>query len=178
MPLLLPSLRVILKCAEHKTGLDMVIPYCKFLGDDGGTIAAIPLFDRVMTELDKSLTAAIVGMAFSTARDFALLAMLIMRREAARQENNTKCQELLLKVAEALRVRYESERRLRDNALFDAYEEDCDAATSKNTALQSMAIEKFLVGEGAEEASNDKDKDKDDYILFHCAGQDPTSVRR
>jgi hypothetical protein len=74
--------------------------------------------------------AAIVGLSFPNARDTALNALATLRR-ASNYYNNAQdkkaieiCYALFAAVIEEIRARYEGERRLREKALFVAYEDD------------------------------------------------------
>jgi hypothetical protein len=138
------------------------------------------LLNKVLCELEKTLTAATVGLTFASARDTALGTMAVLRhtfqeRAAAGDIPGSQlCLRLLTQVAEELRVRYESERRLRETALFDAYEGE--PKTEKNTN-ESQALERIMFGgeglglvanmERQAEATNQKSKVSDDFVLFH-----------
>ena len=141
------------------------------------------LLSLVITELDLTLTAGIVGRSFSAARDMALTAMAALRAAATSYlascdpEASSICRGLIQKVAEELRVRYEGERRLRENALFDAYEGDVsDGAAS--AAEEANVIERMILGGdlfGADENDHNeeisfesrKSQVSEDFILFH-----------
>jgi len=151
----------------------------------------VSLLDSTLSELDLSLTAAVVGLSFSAARDVTLYAMASLRRSIGDRELSgdltgaRSCGDLLKKLAEELRVRYDGERRLRENTLFDAYEDDGKDST-KVAAENSNAIERMILGGGilgndseneAEEISFGPKSPRrqgsvsDDFVLFH----EPTS---
>jgi hypothetical protein len=149
------------------------------------------LFGRVIFELDQTLTAAIVGLTFFNAREIALTAMatcrnFIRERHTVSEDDAaiSLCKSLFAKLTEELRVRYQSERRLRDNALFDAYEDD-GSNSAHEAAHGSLAIEKLILGaesifdksinesveeitfSEAERSPPKKKNEQDDFVLFH-----------
>ena len=183
LPVLHPCLRVLLSSVEYISSSAKILipPSAK---DDGGSAGEESLLARIMVELDETLTAALVGLAFSSARNTALNAMACLRRsilshkQAGDDGSVQLCSSLLLKVTEELRVRYESERRLRDTALFDAYDEDGSNSSGREAAQESSVIERLLLGadgvgdSNVEEVSFDssnKKKTSDDFVLFHEA---------
>jgi hypothetical protein len=152
------------------------------------------MIDRLLYELNFTVTAAVVGLSFSNARDVAFNALASLR-QAMRHHNATgdeksaqQCRSLLCHVAEELRVRYDAERRLRETALFDAYE-DSAQDSAKQAFEESSVIERLILGgsvfdsdkmgEASEEitfennAMDDVNKSKrvggvsDDFVLFH-----------
>ena len=184
LPILLPCVRLLLDTvgnvsAEQK----VVIGTGSSTGEEQNTEGQI-LLDRILSELDATLTAAIVGLAFSSARDIALNSMATMRRtmakfDSARETSGVdKCRSLLCKVAEELRQRYKAERRLRETALFDAYEEK-EEAVAGQAAEESIAVERILLGSdvtGMETSSQEIDSAgkrksstsgvSEDFVLF------------
>jgi len=157
LPILQPSLRIILECIgnlESKTRI--VIPKASQFGGsndqenekEGGDENSIDLLEHVAEEIRHSLMAAIVGLAFATARDIALHAMSALRRDiqAHKSANDERAIELatslLCMTAEEIRVRYEGERRRRETALMDAYDEHDEEA-----ALDSLVVERLILGD-------------------------------
>ena len=119
--------------------------------------AIVDLLEYFVKELRHSLMAAIVGLAFATARDIALHAMATLRRSINSYQslNDDKgvelCSSLLCMTAEEIRVRYEGEHRRRETALIDAYHhndespvETCEAAAA---AASSSAVENMMLGD-------------------------------
>ena len=162
--------------------------------DDKSSPSEEPLLGRVIAELDKTLTAALVGLAFPTARDTALSALAALRKsitiheQSGEHENVELCSKLMVKVTEELRVRYESERRIRDTALFDAYEEDRSNNSTKETAEEVSVIERLLLGADAvgdnniEEisfnaAETRKNPLSDDFVRFHQSFADAATSK-
>lgn len=169
LPLLRPSLRILLRCLG-------AIPSNFAVTTATEESPKELLVQKIIAELNLSLTAAIVGLAFSHARDTALFAMailrnLIKRHEAAGEEECGKlCRGLVVTIAEELRVRYESERQLREMTLFDAYD-----SKQENAMEGSQAIEQLIVGGGlfqspSQRSTTDGTGISEDFVLFH----DPT----
>jgi hypothetical protein len=138
-----------------------------------------------------TLTAGIVGRSFSASRDMALNAMATLRAAATVHEQSGDveaarvCRGLILKVAEELRVRYEGERRLRENALFDAYEDEAKGGTA-HAVEDSGVVERLILGDtgfgsdrGPEEVlfESRNSKVSDDFVLFHEPGGKPNNER-
>ena len=179
LPVLLPCVRLLLDTIDKlSTKQEVFIPGGPSVNEGKEEdLSGECLLDRVVAELDCTLTAAIVGLAFSSARDIALDAMASMRRASKKFESNgeasgaDKCQSLLCKVAEELRQRYKAERRLRETALFDAYDNK-----KEETAGESIAVEKLLLGGDTTETEHDDQEIKfeggnesvsEDFVLFH-----------
>jgi hypothetical protein len=197
LPILNPCLRILL------ASIHCIPRYAKIAVIDSGeslnitdcTKETVPpeesLFARVIAELDQTLTAAIVGLSFLNAREIALTAMATCRTFIRERQNISEddafvglCKSLFAKLAEELRVRYQSERRLRDNALFDAYEDD-GSNSAQEAAHGSLAIERLILGAesifdksinesieeitfGETERSPPRKKNgQDDFVLFH-----------
>ena len=179
LPVLLPCLRVVL---ESLPGIDTstIVRVPNDVGEEGEA-----LLGKILSELDHSLTAAVVGLSFASARDVALTAMATLRKTSKQRRENGDddgaqlCSGLLCKVVEELGARYESERRLRENALCDAYEDDA----KQEAAAGSQAVERLILGgdilgsssadSGTEEVSFHGDtlsknskKVSDDFVLF------------
>ncbi|KAG7359446.1 Beige/BEACH domain containing protein [Nitzschia inconspicua] len=156
LPVLQPSLRILLGCVGNiDSKATIIVPRAKE-GDleviDGGQ--TFELLTYLVNELRHSIMAAVVGMSFANARDVALLAMATLRRALLIYENSNDskavelCTTLLCMTAEEIRVRYEGERRRRETALFDAYEEQDKqkATTVQDAAADSQAVENLILG--------------------------------
>ena len=137
------------------------------------------LLDHVLDELRQSLTAAIVGLSFPNARDVALHSMATVRRALKSYENSSDvkglelCTGLLCMVSEEIRVRYEGERRRRETALFDAYEEDEDGdkKARSDAAAQSQEIENMILG-GDLLSESQREKDAVEEVSFETEAND------
>jgi hypothetical protein len=202
LPVLQPALRVALGCIGHiNSDVSILIPETNSKGfsavkNDG---QAVGLLEHIAKELRHSLMAAVVGMSFANARDVALHAMASLRRALQFYESTADpkglevCTALMCTTAEELRVRYDGERRRRETALFDAYEQqDMQLRHStQDAAADSQAVENLILGgpivppsEGApppaevetvEEVSFEIDSLRqavaspkgDDFVLFH-----------
>ena len=181
LPVLQPCLRVSVECIGRlDSSLKICVPKAPASPINSGPKQQqqqqrdeepeedVNLLDHTMFELRHTLTAAIVGMSFANARDVALHAMATLRRAKMAYENSgdekalTLCNSLLCSMVEELRVRYEGERRRRETALFDAYENDGNAAQELRTtaAADSKVIEDVLLGGAVVPSSSAKGSDK------------------
>ncbi|KAL7565117.1 hypothetical protein ACA910_005124 [Epithemia clementina (nom. ined.)] len=191
LPVLLPCVRLLLDNVDKVSAEQMVaVPTTVSTEQEGAdTSEAHSLLDRMLSELDYTLTAAIVGLAFSSARDIALDAMATMRSAMKKFDSTDaasgaeKCRSLLCKVAEELRQRYKAERRLRETALFDAYEDKKGA--SEQAGEESIAVERLLLGGDVTAIEADDEEIKfnsgsgvsEDFVLFHENKREPGSAR-
>ena len=164
LPVLQPCLRVLLDCASNlSSNMKILVPRHRLESADGDAdLLKSDAFEEdflvrhILCEVGETITAAIVGLSFPNSRDVALHAMASLRRAIAYyrrigEDHSTKmCSSLLCSVAEEIRVRYEGERRRRENALFDAYEEDTvqinDRATRLKAAADALEIENLILG--------------------------------
>ena len=140
LPILQPCLRIMLVSVGNvRSGLKICIPDIK--------PSEKSLLLHVADELKETMTAAIVGLTFSNSRDVALNCMASLRRASVYHKNIhdmdacTVCSTLFVTVVEETRVRYEGERRKRDRALFDAFEDERLGAAS-----ESQEVERMLLG--------------------------------
>lgn len=161
LPVLQPCLRVVLECIGNvKSTIKIVVPTAslpvgKSENESKNDEAERPLYllEHVIGELRQSLMAAVVGLAFATARDIALYAMATLRNniqsyKASNDETAIElCTSLICMTAEEIRVRYEGERRRRETALIDAYEDHDDSQRSA-VIEDSKAIENLILGDG------------------------------
>jgi hypothetical protein len=189
LPVLQPVLRVMVECIGNlSSNIRILVPdgnSTKALENQHSTI----LLEYVSEELRHTLMAAIVGMAFANARDVALHAMSSLRRalQTYKNSNDTKgidvCTSLACMTAEELRVRYEGERRRRETALFDAYEDqdELKRRSSQEAAADSQAIENLILGgsivpdhskEFAEEVSFENDSSEQEERTLPKSGDD------
>ena len=153
LPVLQPCLRIVLDSIVNiRSAINIIVPSDQE-GKDGSSEDVIELLDHVAQELRHSLMAAVVGLAFATARDVALHAMATLRNTVQSfnildyEKGVNLCTSLLCMAAEELRVRYEGERRRRETALIDAYE-DQDDAQRLESIEDSKAIENIILGDG------------------------------
>lgn len=127
----------------------------------------VSLLNRVVVELDITVTAAVVGLSFASARDVALQVLADIRR-AILVHDDVSLKSLFVKVTNELAVRYESEKRLRGNALFDAYEDDSNA---DKAALGSLAVESMILGTGglfgqSDDIAPKSQEHEEDFVFF------------
>ncbi|VEU43883.1 unnamed protein product [Pseudo-nitzschia multistriata] len=171
LPVLQPSLRIILEgIGNLSSETQIVIPSTPEKEGESSDESKeksqddekpVSLLEYVARELRHSLMGAIVGLAFANARDIALHAMAVLRRDLKAQKNGTDdtaiktFTSLLCMTAEEIRVRYEGERRRRETALVDAYDEQDEEA-----AADSMAVEKLILGDSIVPPSNERSTDE------------------
>jgi len=141
LPILQPCLRIVLaSLGKVRSGTNITFP--------DKVPSEISLLSHISEELKETLTAAIVGLSFPNARDVSLNGMAYLRRANEYHKNVLDkeaciaCSSLFVALVEEIRVRYEGERRKRDRALFDAYEDDQTGAASA-----SQEVERLLLGD-------------------------------
>jgi len=144
------------------------------------SITETKLVTYIIEELQATLVAAIVGLSFPNARDVALLGLASIRKsldskkiktedDKANDENESSAgsddddsvtaralEKLSLELVEETRARYEGERRRREKALFDAYDEgeqklndNSEATTGGNNLIEgqsSISVERLILG--------------------------------
>ena len=211
LPALQPTLRAVLACVGNiKSSIQIFIPQVKkAAGGESTENADVTMKKSVLllhmtVELKQTLTAAIVGLSFPNARDVALSSLAALRRANIKYRNTNDtagleaCAWLFVVIVEEIRVRYEGERRLREKALFDAYEDDQDVPTRSFDIEASREVERMILGgdlipkstkgtaesgeteeisfadgenssERAPLKQNKSDVEGEDFILFHEA---------
>jgi hypothetical protein len=211
LPVLQPCLRLVNDCLPTIDSSLRVRAPVERTASFSPTQRALPtqgtILGRILTELDLSLTAAIVGLSFSSARDTALGSMAILRRTVHHHEitgDETAvhlCGALLCKIADELKERYNSEKRLRETALFDAYNDDASmrASEKRRIAEESQAVERLILGgdilgqasshmkrnseDHAEEIifesefTESRGRISDDFVVFDEPRNKPTSAK-
>lgn len=159
LPVLQPALRVVLGClGSVSSDVEILIPSEESPGNSssndtkGITTKEESLFLHMSSELKHTLTAAIVGLSFPNARDVALNSLASLRRASINYRNTNdklgveSCALLFVLIVEEIRVRYEGERRLREKALFDAYNDDGETSGRKFEADASAEVERLILG--------------------------------
>jgi hypothetical protein len=219
LQVLQPSLRVVLGClGSVKSNVEIIIPQEQTSEKSESTeamdlaINKASLLLHMTAELKETLTAAVVGLSFPNARDVALNGLASLRRASMnyRNANDTigveACSSLFVLIVEEIRVRYEGERRLRETALFDAYEGGGDTSNYKFEADASREVERLILGgdlipksikkkrqssDSVEEIRFDADDpdapsaetskravEGEDFILFHGAFNETTGKEK
>ena len=162
LQVLQPSLRIVVGSVGNISTLSMICPprpmhmkddpIAKQMADDSAG-KDIMLLEYTLNELESTLTAAIVGLSFANARDVCLNALASLRRAVLRHQHREDsrgvelCCKMLGVIAEEMKVRYEGERRKRDTALFDAYEQNDSAVQRPEDAAESsQAVENMMLG--------------------------------
>jgi len=138
----------------------------------GSSPSTAKLLGLVCTELRLSLLCAIQGLNFPVSRDIFMNAVASLRQSIAHHEivDDTKavvmCSSLLMEIVRAMRTRYMKESTRKENASFDAYEEDNEEAASSQDEtnktegepssvptqnnqqdIHSQVIEKLILGD-------------------------------
>jgi hypothetical protein len=141
-----------------KSNVDILIPQEQAIKESESieatdiAINKASLLLYMTAELKETLTAAIVGLSFPNARDVALNGLASLRRARTKYQNSDDtigmevCSSLFVVIVEEIRVRYEGERRLRETALFDAYEGGGDTSNYKFEADASREVERMILG--------------------------------
>ncbi|GKY94445.1 hypothetical protein MPSEU_000410300 [Mayamaea pseudoterrestris] len=110
--------------------------------------------DIAAEELDLTLTAAIVGLAFPAACDIALCALAALQRARSVQDSSnvggSVLDRLYMKVVDELRVRFECEGQLKEKALFDCHDEHHDDILHRYARDDSEAVERLILGNAYE----------------------------
>jgi predicted DNA-binding protein (UPF0278 family) len=127
----------------------IIIPSSKTGGGKFDSFEQKSLVLHLAAELKLTLVAAIVGLSFPNSRDVALQGMTCLRRILGDEfilDKVVKAQiaELFAVLVEEIRARYEGERRRREQALFDAYDDEGDIAAEE--AESSQEVERMILG--------------------------------
>ena len=184
LPVLQPALRCIIECvgalgSSMRVQVPMADSTSKKASEDHEERG---LLDFAVTELRETLMAAIVGMSFANARDVALHALATLRRARLSYQNTEDkqgldaCNSLMRMVTEEVRVRYKGERRRRETALFDAYEENenaNDKVARAAAVADSQAIENMILGGDLIPMADGK-KNQIEEVSFVAAGEEGT----
>ena len=149
LPVLRPAFRVIMSSlADIDPVSQVIVPPAINCRIQSGSFQPSSLLHYVVQELKQTFVAAIVGLTFPNARDMALHGLTSLRRMLRENSGSsghcTTLSELLLLIAEELRVRYEGERIRREKALFDAYDDDGESAGDE--AESSQEVERIILG--------------------------------
>lgn len=179
LPILQPSLRLILGCLQYIRGVSVIIHNTK----RGFEKQSDTFLSIVAKELGDTLTAAIVGLAFSNARDICLntlsvLQMCIQVKDTVKDNVAAAAyRKLSLTVIHEMCIRYEGERIKRKVAKLEAYENSNDSKVAvEKEAANSSQIEALLLGDSLtgnffNGTMNEKEtpidiSEFDDFILF------------
>jgi len=193
LPVLQPTFRAVLPVSRSISPDETV--YFNTVSDDSPEAETESFHGKVLAELDRTLTAAIVGLSFAGARDMALSAIAALRlefsqRQSAGDESGVQlCGGLICKLCEELKVRYESEKRLRATSIFDVYENENEDAIQQ-AADGSQAVEELIFGDtnmgltsllddpyhaGGTAAVSGKETINEDFVLFAGAETDSSA---
>jgi len=145
LPILQPILRIILSClGQIRSKARVIISHQSQAG------VRKSLLSKIIEELHNTLTAAIVGLTFSNARDTCLNSLSFLRK-AIDHHKEVKdipavnmCNALIVSVIKEMRVRYVEEREKRETEQLRAYDEGKNESQIKSTPLS------FLIGHEAE----------------------------
>ena len=185
LPILQPTLRIILSSLHRVKGVAVLIHQTR---DTEHKKATDSLLSVVVEELGQSLTAAIVGLAFSNARDICLNTLSLLRKCVELKERGQDgvaalmYRTVFLTVMNEMRIRYEGERSKRKAAELQAYDDihSTQSAAAKEAANASQ-VEALLLGDsltgGSFEIESKIDpraftdqSQGDDFIVFPTYG--------
>ena len=195
LPILQPTLRIILSSLHRVKGVAVLIHQTR---DTEHKKATDSLLSVVVEELGHSLTAAIVGLAFSNARDICLNTLSVLRKCVELKEKGQDgvaammYRAVFLTVMNEMRIRYEGERSKRKAAELQAYDDDNNSTQSAaaKEAANASQVEALLLGDlltGGSfdiESKNDSraftdQSQGDDFIVFPTYGaKSPNSSPR
>ncbi len=150
LPILQPTLRVILSSLVFVRGVAVVVHR---KDNDDQSKQTDSLLSIVVDEISNTITAAIVGLAFSNARDVCLNTLSALRHGIRlKDEENDKVvaaqyHTLFLSAINEMRIRYEGERSKRKVAQ-QAYGDETDAEKTNQ-------VEILLMGNALTAAQND-----------------------
>jgi hypothetical protein len=150
LPILQPAFRVAMaSLGSIDPAVQILIPPAINEGKEPDSFQKMSLFLRLAEELKLTLVAAIVGLSFPSARDVALHGMTSLRHILIEQsiddsDANAIFANLLASLVEEIRARYEGERRRREQALFDAYDDEGESADDE--AESSQEVERMILG--------------------------------
>ncbi|KAI2508611.1 Beige/BEACH domain [Fragilaria crotonensis] len=173
LPILQPAFRVAMaSLGSIDPAMRILIPSAINEAKDTDSFQTMSLFLHLVEELKLTLVAAIVGLSFPSARDVALHGMTSLRHILSEQpidgsDANAIMSELFASLVEEIRARYEGERRRREQALFDAYDDEGESGDDE--AESSQEVERMILG-GDLIPSADKATVLDgaeDFVMFH-----------
>ena len=162
LPILQPTLRLALSCLTSIHSKAMIISAHDIASDSD--IEKKSLLITINTELQCTLTAAIVGLAFANARDVCLNALSHLNDSInyhGRMKDMTAVNiysDLLVSVVNEMRIRYIDEKRKREMAQFQAYEGGSQNSldpsplspffekSKRKEAANSSEVEQLLLG--------------------------------
>jgi hypothetical protein len=194
LPILQPTLRIILSSLHRVKGVAVLIHQTR---DTEHMKATDSLLSVVVEELGHSLTAAIVGLAFSNARDICLNTLSVLRKCVELKEEGQDgvaammYRAVFLTVMNEMRIRYEGERSKRKAAELQAYDDDnnsTQSAAAKEAAnasqVEALLLGDLLTGRSFDiESKNDSraftdQRQGDDFIVFPTPTYDAKSPPR
>lgn len=150
LPILQPAFRVAMaSLGSIDPAVRILIPSAINEAKDTDSFQTMSLFLHLVEELKLTLVAAIVGLSFPSARDVALHGMTSLRHILSEQpidgsDSNAIMSELFASLVEEIRARYEGERRRREQALFDAYDDEGESGDDE--AESSQEVERMILG--------------------------------
>ena len=124
------------------------------------------LLSIIIEELSSTLTAVIVGLAFSNARDVCLNTLSIRRKGIMVKEKAddlavaAKYRTMFMVTVNEMKIRYTGERRKREMAQLKAYDDNSQSTTSQDQsarereAANANLVENLLLGNTQEDESN------------------------
>ena len=182
LPILQPCLRICLGCIQCVRGSDiiMIAPNSVDSGSvEEPSITCSSLLSLVDAELRLTLTTALSGLSFHSARDicmhsFSHLSNAITFHQTSSDKVSELCyRKILLKIANDMRVRYANEKKRQELALVQAYMDRAPNESSRITdtiavereAENSSVVENLLLGDW-EASKADSTGSQEDFVLF------------
>jgi hypothetical protein len=173
LPILQPTLRVILDCLGFIRGVAVVVNQNN---GENSTKQSNSLMSVMVDELRDTITAAIVGLAFSNARDVCLNTLSALHKGIQRKDKEKdevvalQYHILFMKAINEMRIRYDGERSKR-KAAKQAYGGDETDATNSNQ-VEMLLMGNLLTSPQSDGASPDEQEtlidqhDNEDFITF------------
>lgn len=166
LPILQPAFRVVLNALENIPGGTTVLKNKEQLS----------LVSLVVPELRATITAALVGLAFSNARDMSLYILSKLRRciiikdQEGDESALNSFRSVFLTTVEEIRNRYIGERTKREHASKYAYKDDASdimnyqhSANSLHEAANASEVEGLLIGDDAFQPLK---REAEDFLIF------------
>lgn len=178
LPILQPAFRVVLNALENISGSTIVLKNNE----------EVSLVSLLVPELCATITAALVGLAFSNARDMSLNILSKLRGciiKKDREEDGpalSAFRSVFMTTVEEIRNRYVGERTKREHASKYAYKNGASDAiayqyssSSLNEAANASEVERLLIGD---EAFQPLKQETDDFLIFpqDSADQEGTNI--
>jgi hypothetical protein len=182
LPILQPCLRISLGCLLCIRSSDIVLIAPQTADMDSGEsqpISCSTLLSSIEAELRLTLTTALSGLSFHSARDICMHSLsslnnaITFHRSTSDQVSELCYRKLLLKIVEEMRIRYASEKKRQEMAIIQAYmqrapnesSKGSDALAVEREAVNSSVVENLLLGDW-EASKAESAGSQEDFVLF------------